>query len=112
MSSSHKITASSRLIENYRADLESAVASAPESERSLYKIFAAAFCELEELLKVGEPIEKIAKNIRSQRHAFGWSYVSGDLGDRVSTSSHELFRHIDEQIIRIKGTEWYHTNEN
>lgn len=97
-----------QLINNYRADLQSAANLAPKSEQSLYKILVQALTELEELLRTEASIEAIAKNLRSQRHAHGWSFLSGDAGDRASTSAHLLYENVEKQIICIQGKDWYY----
>jgi hypothetical protein len=103
-----KITVPSRLIDAYRSDLRSAGQVAPQTEQSLYKLLSEALAELEELIRTRAPAESIAESVRSQRHAYGWSYLSGEMGSRASSSADELFRQLEKQIIRIKGRDWFY----
>jgi hypothetical protein len=105
-----RIRVPKRLIDNYRADLQSAVPLAPKSELSLYELHKKALEDLEELLSREASVEEIAKNVRSQRHTHGWSFLSGDHGARVSSSSDKLFRNVEMQIIKMKGKDWYYSN--
>jgi hypothetical protein len=73
---SRKIAVAPRLIGNYRADLQFAAPLAPKLEQPLYKIFLEALNELEELLRRDASVEEITANVRSQRHAHGWSFLS------------------------------------
>lgn len=103
-----KITVPSRLFDVYRFDLRSAAKVAPETEQSLYKLLSEALTELEELIRTRAPVESIAQSLRTQRRAHGWSYLSGEMGSRASSSADELFRQVEKQIIRIKGKDWYY----
>jgi hypothetical protein len=106
---SRKITIDQKLVDKYRNDLLAGIAACPDSEKTLYRFHIHALEDLERSVKDGESIEKITSQIREERHAHGWSYLSGKQGEDATSSAHELLTDLEEQIIKIRGRDWYYS---
>ena len=109
---SKKIKTPRELIDQYRLDLDSGLNVAPESEKSLYKIHLESLKTLERILNEKRSIEEIAAEVGRERHAHGWSFLSGLEGERATTPAHQLLSELEKQIFRIKGKDWYYSDEH
>lgn len=98
-----------KLIDQYRLDLMSGLATAPESEKSLYEMHLKALQTLEHVLNEKRGMQEIVAEVRRERRAHGWSFLSGLDGERATTSAHQLLSELEKQIFRIKGKDWYYS---
>jgi hypothetical protein len=78
--------ASPELIEKYREAIAAGEASAPEAERALYALHREALGQLVQLIAAGASEQAIGDLIATERRAFGWSYLSGELGERTENA--------------------------
>jgi len=99
----------SELITNYRASLRRGIERGDKNERSLYEIHLAALDDIERSLALKENVEEIAIQIQRERRSHGWSYLSGQEGSLATGTFHDLATAIENQIIRIKGKDWYYS---
>lgn len=106
-----KIRVRQKYIEQYRQDLISGLEIAPTEEHSLYKIHLESLNRLENLLKSSCNVEEITELVRSERHAHGWSFLSGEAGEKATSSAHVLLSDLERQIFRLKGKDWYYSDE-
>lgn len=97
------------LSDTYRLDLIAGLNAAPESEKALSAHFLDSLTRIEEILSEDLAIEVLAKELRSHRRAHGWSFLSGSNGEVATNSAHEFLSALEEQVIIIKGKNWYYS---
>ena len=100
-----------KLIEQYRRDLVIGSAVAAKSEQSLYQLHLESLAQLEKLLDEEASIEELVSHVRSERHTHGWSFLSGNDGEKATTSAHILLTYLENQIFKIKGKDWYYSDD-
>jgi hypothetical protein len=98
-------------IANYRNDLEVGLRVAPDNEKTLYNVHLETLGALMRSLEAGETIEVIAAQVRRIRRDHGWSYLVGEPGERATSSAHKLLSELENQIIEIKGRNWYYDEQ-
>jgi hypothetical protein len=107
-----KLNISKELIEKYRADLLKGLGEGPESEKTLYISHLKGLAQLEGLFAQEPKLEDLAAVLRTERHRHGWSFLSGDVGEQATTSADQLYCYLEQQIFRMKGKDWYYSNEH
>lgn len=86
------------LISTYEKALTAAGTRAPSSEKVYYDLHLRALDELKSLILSDTTYVEIFELLKAERRQFGWSYLSGDCGERVEKAFYDLFRDVEENL--------------
>jgi hypothetical protein len=84
------------LLQLYRARLSAGAAQSPETEKSLYALHQKALDELENSMRKNAR-EDALRIVQGERRAFGWSFLSGDLGNQAERAFNTLAAELERQ---------------
>jgi hypothetical protein len=83
------------LLQLYRLRLNAGASQSPASEVSLYASHQEALGELENAMEQNA-LESVLGILKKERRAFGWSFLSGDMGNEVESAFHRLATELEK----------------
>ena len=84
------------LLQLYRARLSAGASQSPEAEKQLYALHQKALDELESAMD-RTAREDVLRILQGERRAFGWSFLSGDIGHQAESAFSALATELELQ---------------